>query len=50
MYTGLYTVEPCKNKVEVYDSFTTFKRRLIAEFPIILLGFSIILVSFLAFN
>ncbi|CAD8045785.1 unnamed protein product [Paramecium primaurelia] len=50
MYTGLYTVEPCKNKVEVYDSFTTFKRRLIVEFPVILLGFSIILVSFLAFN
>ncbi|CAK71370.1 unnamed protein product (macronuclear) [Paramecium tetraurelia] len=50
MYTGLYTVEPCKNKVEVYDSFTTFKRRLIAEFSVIMLGFSIILVSFLAFN
>ncbi|CAD8159360.1 unnamed protein product [Paramecium octaurelia] len=50
MYTGLYTVEPCTSKIEVYDSFTTFKRRMIAEFPVILLGFSIILVSFLAFN
>ncbi|CAD8050285.1 unnamed protein product [Paramecium sonneborni] len=50
MYTGLYHVEKCTRKVEVYDSFTTFKRRLIAEFPIILLGFTIILVSFLAFN
>ncbi|CAK55572.1 unnamed protein product (macronuclear) [Paramecium tetraurelia] len=50
MYTGEYVINQCTNKIGIYDYFTTFKRRLIVEFPVILLGISIIVVSFFAFN
>lgn len=50
MYTGQYIIDEATNKTEIYDYFTTFKRRLIAEGPVIFIGFAIIIVSFYAFN
>ncbi|CAD8185858.1 unnamed protein product [Paramecium octaurelia] len=50
MYTGQYIINEATNKIQIYDYFTTFKRRLIAEGPVILIGIAIIVVSFYAFN
>ncbi|CAD8098030.1 unnamed protein product [Paramecium sonneborni] len=50
MYTGQYIINEANNKIQIYDYFTTFKRRLIAEGPVILIGIAIIVLSFYAFN
>ncbi|CAD8120523.1 unnamed protein product [Paramecium sonneborni] len=50
MYRGQYIINEATNKIQIYDYFTTFKRRLIAEGPVILIGIAIIVLSFYAFN
>ncbi|CAD8181717.1 unnamed protein product [Paramecium octaurelia] len=50
MYTGQYIINEATHTVQIYDYFTTFKRRLIAEGPVILIGIAIIVLSFYAFN
>ncbi|CAD8176392.1 unnamed protein product [Paramecium pentaurelia] len=50
MYTGQYIINEANHKIQIYDYFTTFKRRLIAEGPVILIGIAIIVLSFYAFN
>ena len=42
MYTGGFTLNPINSKVIMFDSFTTFKRRLLVELPIIFVGFCIV--------
>jgi len=42
MYTGAFTLNHINNSVVMFDSFTTFKRRLLGEVPIIFLGFCIV--------
>jgi anoctamin-10 len=49
MYTGTFTLNPITKSVMMFDSFTTFKRRLIAELPIILFGFAIVALVFYTF-
>ncbi|CAD8094475.1 unnamed protein product [Paramecium sonneborni] len=50
MYTGQYIINEANHKIQIYDYFTTFKRRLIAEGPVIFIGIAIIVLSFYAFN
>lgn len=49
MYTGQYVINEATSKIEIYDYFTTFKRRSIAELPIITVGILIIVFSFYGF-
>lgn len=49
MYTGKFTLDSICNNVTIQDPFTTFKRRLIIDAPLILLGMILILFFFVVF-
>jgi anoctamin-10 len=49
MYTGAFTLNPINNTIIMFDSFTTFKRRLIGDVPIILVGWLIVAGMFYVF-
>jgi len=50
MYSGPFTYSSITNKIEEFDPFTSFKRRAIADGPIIAFGVICVITSFVTFN
>jgi anoctamin-10 len=46
MYNGQYKLCPITNKIKVFDPFTSFKRRLLMDLPIIIIGVAAVLGNF----
>lgn len=49
-YTGNYVVDITTKRVTKYDKFTTFKKRLIVDFPLLLLGLIFVASAFFFFD
>lgn len=49
MYTGNFTLNQITQSITMFDTFTAFKRRLVGDIPIILVGFFVIGAVFYVF-